>query len=1144
MRKYLPTIIIFTIIIGIIALGIWCSDKDSSIKELAKLNIYSKEELSFLEKEGFLDNIDSENLSGNKEQIISLFKSLGLIEQNLNSPDESFEVLATKLTKDNYQLAFKLENRSNQSKEFYLIPVSESSQTEFKEIKGVVKDGKVNWGNQGDWGYDIEKHKQELRPELAQAYDDIDNNGYTGKPIKLVLEANSTLLAQSKWQIDRERVSDNLEPIYLLVYGSSGGAKDELNNPGDDNKEYIYQNEVTSECSSDVCGINDEDKKECTTTFGKCQWINDEGTWKDFTDVVGMSFDNNSGNLTYSYKNDYSITSRLIFVMDFSKEECNSKGWDWRNKDNLCFLMPDKAKEFMEANNIINDIIITKNPGYYKYAINVTGIPLDYQNNLAYVGLYLEKENGLTWDDVKEKNKGKNKEKGKEKSLIVKDKIKLNFNDLEESGFTLQFYDKRTILIGNVKNKENLYLDPVAEPTGETSDGYITGEDSVYATALSTSSWFSISASVLTLGQEYNSYCDGTEDTCDSFDSVNESTCVAQSGCSWDGCVGPGDCSERTYAFACGLNPECDWLGCEGTATPCEDFYDDESGCGTQEDCTWGELFDVYRTYLDFDTSSIPDDAVVTDVKLSLKASSNISYTDFDVQIYKYDWAEPITSDNREANYDASGATYDADWRNTSGMSTEIYYDSSSLDNSWINLTGDTKYQLRSSRDVNEDEPYEYEYISFYSANSAGNEPILKVTYTTVTTPSVTTNAATSVEATTATGNGDITATGGENCDIRGIVWDLATHGDPGNVAPGASSYANDVAENGDFGTGAFTRSLTILPTGDTIYARAYAHNSAGYAYGAEVNFLTKPAAPTNVAATDGVHTDKVTITWTKSTGATGYRVYEGINLLDTLGDVATYDDTAAAAPTITAGTAIASNGTSTAYVALSLSGQSANNGASRTYKVRAINATGDSADSSTDAGYRGPGSLTYQWQRSAADSDADYSNIDGATTASYNDTGAPADGSGRYYRCVENATGADQQISSVDRGYRDTEANATPTISSVSDYPDPRETGNDITFSVDWNDADGEGIKMLICKTSNFTPGASPSCDDGQWCSNDDNYDSTDPITCLYTTQTEDVNGSKNYYAFVCDNDPSCSNYTSSTFTVKAVGTPSMIIK
>ncbi|MFC1710015.1 hypothetical protein ACFL2J_08180, partial [Candidatus Omnitrophota bacterium] len=181
--------------------------------------------------------------------------------------------------------------------------------------------------------------------------------------------------------------------------------------------------------------------------------------------------------------------------------------------------------------------------------------------------------------------------------------------------------------------------------------------------------------------------------------------------------------------------------------------------------------------------------------------------------------------------------------------------------------------------------------------------------------------------------------------------------------------------------------------------------------------FAIKPAAPTNVVATDGDHTDKVTITWTKSTGATGYRVYEGSNVLQTLGDVATYDDTAAAAGTITPGTADASDGTSSAHSVLSLSGQSTSNGAYRTYKVVAFNAAGDSPDSDTDDGRRSVGALTYQWQRSAADSDAGYSNITDATTDPYNDTGAAASPDGRFYRCVEDATGATQQISSVDRG-------------------------------------------------------------------------------------------------------------------------------
>ncbi len=448
----------------------------------------------------------------------------------------------------------------------------------------------------------------------------------------------------------------------------------------------------------------------------------------------------------------------------------------------------------------------------------------------------------------------------------------------------------------------------------------------------------------------------------------------------------------------------------------------------------------------------------------------------------------------------------------------------------------------------------------------------VEVTYVGIVAPTVTTQAASAVEATTATGNGTVTATGGEN-PTRYIDW---------GTSPG--SYPNAVSA-GVGGVGAYTCSLTGLPAGTTIYCRARAVNSAGTGTGAEVNFLTKPAAPTNVAATDGSYSDKVVVTWTKSTGATGYQVYRDGSPLGWLGDVATYDDPGAAAPSITPGSSVASDGTSTAQVDLSLSGTGTNNGTTHTYTVRARNATGESdvvvdggfeswisdtqltywytpfgagnavakstdktaglyaaqftaasgdgrcgrqlvplvnghkyaitfkakkvsgnpnvqivlndTNLSTatglltasyvqytlivtytgattpsgyfdiqtnevnsvilidelssleyDTGYRAPGALTYQWQRSAADSDADYSNISGATAATYADTAAPAPtitpgssvasdgtstsavdlslsgtgtsvGAGRYYRCVLNAAGCAQQISAANRGYR-----------------------------------------------------------------------------------------------------------------------------
>jgi hypothetical protein len=113
----------------------------------------------------------------------------------------------------------------------------------------------------------------------------------------------------------------------------------------------------------------------------------------------------------------------------------------------------------------------------------------------------------------------------------------------------------------------------------------------------------------------------------------------------------------------------------------------------------------------------------------------------------------------------------------------------------------------------------------------------------TATAPTVTTQAVSGIGATGGTLNGTITDTGGENCDQRGFVIDLGTQADPGNVAPAASGYALAVWSSGSFGVGAFTVNQGGLASSTTHYVRAFAHNSAGYSYGAEVTFDTLAAS-------------------------------------------------------------------------------------------------------------------------------------------------------------------------------------------------------------------------------------------------------------------------------------------------------------
>lgn len=143
----------------------------------------------------------------------------------------------------------------------------------------------------------------------------------------------------------------------------------------------------------------------------------------------------------------------------------------------------------------------------------------------------------------------------------------------------------------------------------------------------------------------------------------------------------------------------------------------------------------VWRAYLKFDTSAIPDGDVISQVNLKLVCVNDFSDADFDVQIVKQDWSgqDALAAGNREAAYDncLAGTADDNIWRNTSGISTNTVYTSGNLATGWPSKTGNTYYSLRSSEDYDNSAPSGSESIRIASQDNAtsGYRPLLAITH-------------------------------------------------------------------------------------------------------------------------------------------------------------------------------------------------------------------------------------------------------------------------------------------------------------------------------------------------------------------------------------------------------------------------------
>jgi uncharacterized protein (TIGR02145 family) len=132
-------------------------------------------------------------------------------------------------------------------------------------------------------------------------------------------------------------------------------------------------------------------------------------------------------------------------------------------------------------------------------------------------------------------------------------------------------------------------------------------------------------------------------------------------------------------------------------------------------------------------------------------------------------------------------------------------------------------------------------HIRAYATNTLGTAYGQDIVFTTPNIPTVTTSAMTSITPTTASGGGEVTLDGGAIVTESGICWSTST--DP------TIALTTKIASSS--GIGIFYSNITGLNASTTYYVRAYATNSVGTSYGANVTFITSIAVIPTVKTTD-----------------------------------------------------------------------------------------------------------------------------------------------------------------------------------------------------------------------------------------------------------------------------------------------------
>lgn len=259
----------------------------------------------------------------------------------------------------------------------------------------------------------------------------------------------------------------------------------------------------------------------------------------------------------------------------------------------------------------------------------------------------------------------------------------------------------------------------------------------------------------------------------------------------------------------------------------------------------------LYRSVLSFDTSTIPDDATIISATLSLHGGAgkddelNINPS---INLYAVSLTDDtdigLDQPGLETMWDSFGSTAYCDTAIAFASWSDIGWNTFILNDiglAAISKTGNTRIGLREVKyDVSGTPPAwshvgsdDTSRIYWWTADWLDGSLAPKLTITTSTIPTVTTQAVTHITSLNAIGHGNLTDTGGAAVTKLGICWNLA----------GTPTVADSTQESSssEFSTGAFWEQIVDLIPETLYYVRAYAYNIYGYGYGDEVTFTSSP---------------------------------------------------------------------------------------------------------------------------------------------------------------------------------------------------------------------------------------------------------------------------------------------------------------